>query len=108
MFDYKAEIDVLKNDVIDLLGVCEKYLVKGNLLKIYGCNSVKEADVYFDILEEVLPFIERFKFIHRLEIGIFLKNTIRNLDRIDTEEVRTYYFDKIKQNGVDNLWDELA
>jgi hypothetical protein len=67
---------------------------------------VKEAKIYFDVIEEVLPFIERFQFTHHLEIGVFLKNTIRSLDRIDTEEVRTYYFNKIKQNGVDALWDE--
>ena len=102
MHDIKSLLMTLKNEQSKTDNIPKFPLLLDEiniiLAKIAKCSSVEEANLYFDLLEEVQEFVAETAFVDKINISDSLHIFLRDFDRIDDKRQREYLFNQIK-NG---------
>lgn len=63
---------------------------------IANCQTMEEANPYFDLLEEIQEFVAETAFVDNINIPNGLTHFVRDFDRIDDKDLREYLFNRIK------------
>ena len=64
--------------------------------EIKKSSTLESADIIFKNLEDIQFILAKAVFADGLEVNAFMRNFIRDYDRIDEPDTKTKLFDKIK------------
>lgn len=65
---------------------------------INKCENIKDANIYFDKLQDAQSSISKLIFKDHITVSDSLWKFFKDFDRIDDHDLRIYLFNKIKKN----------
>jgi len=73
-------------------------VVRTLLAKIKDSNNIQQAEIYFDILQNIQDALAKLSFKYDVKLSASLNKFVSDFDRLDDHELRDYLFNKIKHN----------
>lgn len=72
--------------------------INGLFNKIKHCDSIKEADYYFNVLDEIQCCLCVLVFVKKIKVSEPIRKFVRDFDRLDDKDLRIWLFNQIKED----------
>lgn len=91
------KLEYIKNIVVPNLKVIEEEIDALFFSKIKSSKNIEEAEVYFDILQQIQGILAELFFKGKIELSDILRRFISDCERLDDEWLRNHLFGLIKE-----------